>query len=532
MYRLIFQTGRYAGRSLAVRQSLLVVGRDPDCHLTLSGEAALTKHHFRLEENAVGVFVCTLSSIAVLKVNGVPVEGDRLLREGDILEVGGTRIRFSVGAGEIGEREEKRRLARKGKVDHGTVQPLSVLLSVGLVVAEVALIWFLVAWAQVLVSPESEQADAVAAEAIRLEKAGVDATAAALVAASTNAADAVAAPAAPIAPTPKEKQAIVSMPGELSAEVVARREEVAAAAEKLAADPKADLAAETNATVVAMAVLHDANFEPATSETALENLPQVSSADPRIAEAQRLLAQADAAAQFADYAEALRLLGEIHKSAPGFLPAYEQHARILERQGKLSDALVRWRQLKGLSPVDSPFHARAEEEIVRVEAALALARANGGETVAAAAADSQVRIRMPEVQKLPNSENGDLAEMRVLRTALEIPAGVFPRGGVSLQVYIEFFDRTAEGEIVASQALVPDLPVMVRVPAGADARTLELADYTYVIPRGLIGRNRAATTEYYGYRIRVFSGTQLLAAVAKPKKLMDMPATGIADAAP
>ncbi len=522
MYRLIFQTGRYAGRSLAVRQSLLVVGRDPDCHLSLSGEAALAGRHFRMEENAAGVFVCTLSPDASLKVNGLPLEGDRLLREGDILEVGATRIRFSVGAGEVGEREEKRRLARKGKVDHGAVQPLGVLVSICLVVAEAALIWFLFAWARLLVTPATEAADAARAEALRLEEA---ATVAGGASAGAAAAPAEAAPA-PAAPAPaKEKTAIVSMPGELSAEVVARREEVAAAAEKLAADPQADLAAETNATVVAMAVLHDANFEPATSETALENLPQVSSADPRIAEAQRMLAQADAAAQFADYAEALRLLGEIHKAAPGFLPAYEQHARILERQGKLTEALVRWRQLKGLSPADSAFRLRAEGEIARVEAALALARSGGGGAGGAEVpGGSLVRIRTPEVQKLPDPANGDVAEMRVLRTALEFPAGPFP-GGASLQVYIEFFDRTAEGEIVASQALVPDSPVMAKVPPGTEARTAELADFTYVIPRSLVGRGRAATTEYYGYRIRVFSGTRLLAALAKPRKLMDMPAT-------
>lgn len=563
MYRLIFQSGRHAGRSLAVRQSVLVVGRAPDCHLKLPDEARLAAHHFRIEENGAGVFVCALEEGYGLKVNGQLVEGDRLLREGDILEMGATSIRFSEGRGEQGVREERRRLQNKGKVSHGVLQPLGALLTVGLVALEVLLLWGLMIWPRLMIRPETEAADQARAEAIRAEEAaaaGGESAAAAAGAANagggatgttnaaagsdgvavasatgTNAASGTAgapaaAPAPPVAPPPA-KTSVVNMPTELSEKALAERAAVQAAAAVLASNPEADLSAETNATVVALAVLQNADFEPASPVTPLEDLPPISDADPRIANAQRLLAQADAAAQFADYAEALKILKQIHETAPGFLPAYEVHAKIFEAQGKNADALVRWRQLKGLAPAGSPSHATAEEGIARVEAAMALAAAAAHLGELEETSGGFVHLREPEVQKLPSEAGSDVAEMRVLRTDVVIDAGSRLREGDILRVTVEFFDRTEDGEIVPSRALVSDSPVELRVPGGTGPRSIPLDNCTYVIPRSMLGREQARSATYYGYRLRVFFGKRQLDAVAKPKKLLEQPVAGAAEEA-
>ena len=538
MYRLIFQSGRHAGRSLAVRQSVLVVGRGADCHLKLPDEARLAAHHFRIEENGAGVFVCALEEGYGLKVNGPEGVGHRLLREGDILEVGATSIRFSEGRGERGVREERRRLASKGKVSHGMLQPLGALLTVGLVVFEVLLLWGLVIWPRLMIRPETEAADLARAEALRaVQEAGatngaskVSAEAVASTASDTN--SAVATAEAPVTaraastPPPPAKTSVVTMPAELSEKALAERAAVQEAAAVLASNPEADLSAETNAAVVALAMLQDANFEPASPVTPLEDLPPISDADPRIANAQRLLAQADAAAQFADYGEALKILKQIHDTAPGFLPAYEVHAKVFEAQGKNADALVRWRQLKGLAPVGSPSHATAEAGITRMEAAIALAAASARLDEAEEMVGGFVHLRVPEVQKLPSETGGDVAEMRVLRTGVVIDAGSRLREGDMLQVTVEFFDRTADGEIVPSRALVPPSPVELRVPGGEGPRSIPLDNFTYVMPRSLLGRNQERTTAYYGYRVRVFFGKRQLDAVAKPKKLLEQPVAG------
>lgn len=553
MYRLIFQSGRYAGRSLAVRQSVLVVGRAPECHLKLPDEAKLASRHFRIEENGAGVFVCALTEGYGLKVNGQEVEGDRLLREGDILEVGAMSIRFSEGRGEQGVREERRRLQNKGKVSHGVLQPLGALLTFGLVVLEVLLIWGLMIWPRLVIRPETEAEDQARAEAIRAEEAAAAGGESVAVVPGTASADSSGAGASNAAPdqsgetvasvqgtnaaaatasataTPSPtKPSVVNMPTELSEKAMAERAAVQEAAAVLASNPEADLSAETNAAVVALAMLQDADFAPASPVTPLEELPPISDADPRIANAQRLLAQADAAAQFADYAEALKILKQIHETAPGFLPAYEVHAKVLEAQGKNADALVRWRQLKGLAPAGSPSHVTAEEGIARVETAMELAAATARSADAEEMGDVFVHLREPEVQKLPSEAGDDVAEMRVLRTDVLIDPESRLREGDVLRVTIEFFDRTKEGEIVPSRALVPDSPVELRVPGGTGPRSIPLDNYTYVIPRSLLGRDQTRTTVYYGYRVRVFYGKRQLDAVAKPKKLLEQPVVGAA----
>lgn len=476
MYRLQFQTGRHAGRTLGVKQAALTLGAGEECHVRLSGEGMPAKAAF-LEENAAGVFFCGLEP-GTARCNGEPVEGSRKLRDGDVLWIGGTELVFLT--------RERRAKRRAGRVSWGLMQPAAALAGLALVAGEMALLGYLAIWPLVLILPETELADRKAAKELRAELE----------------AEAEAAG--------KEKPgatAALALPG------VSVKDEGAAGAGD---GTPAELGEEAEA---AAAVLAEADFEPAEADSDLATMPPISAADPRIEAAQRKLARADMAVQFADYGTAEKLFNELHASAPGFLPAYREHAKMLESQGKWGAALQRWRQLKGLAPEGSPYRAQADEALGRMrERAVALAAAKaarngGGGAAKAAASTGWARVGAAEVQRMP--ESGDVAEMRVLTARIDVAR--WPGGGERrLEAWVEFFDRTGEGKVVASGALTPGNPVEVTVGAGGGA----LENYTYVKTKAQAARERG-NREYYGYRIRLYEGGALLDQAAKPRKLLE-----------
>jgi len=492
----------------------MLVGSGAGCDLALPGAEGVAERHARFEENAAGVFVCGLDPDRAVTVNGAAVEGSVCLRDGDVVGIGGASILFRRGAADA----PKRRV----RVSHGVVQPLSALLALGLVAFELLMVRFLIVWPYEVISYHTEKADQENAEVLRAQLAEEEERRK--------------------AESEEWKSTAMALPGSTGGATGARKESAAAGADAPtgtasaaaapappdaapAGDPAdtapGDAAAEdpARATAEALEVLTTADFEPASPETNLENLPPISAADPRIADAQRMLAQADAAAQFADFTEAERLLQQLHKAAPGFLPAYEEHAKVHEMQGRFADALVRWRQLRGLSREGSAYRARADGGIKRVEAILLVRKAPKGRAAPGLPDAEGARIEEPEVVKLPDGGNGDVVEMRVLRTAVALDAHVAamapPKSLMSLE--IEFFDRTPDGAVVKSEALTPGSPVMLEVPGKLPAR-LPVDNFTYVVTRGQRARS---PSEYYGYRIRLHAGGQLLDERAKPAKLLN-----------
>lgn len=510
MYRLQFQSGRHAGRTLAVRQAVLTLGSGTGCHVSLPGEAMPEKAAC-LEENAAGVFFCGLVPGAAT-CNGEPVEGSRKLADGDVLGVAGTRLVFLLR-----ERREKKRSTR---VSWGLMQPTAALAALALVVGEMALMGYLAVWPLLLILPETELEDRKAAKVLREEL------------------------AQEAAKEGKEKPgatAALSLPG-VSVKDGARGAGSVAGTGGAGAGGEGGAAAvpESGEAAAAAAVLADADFAPAKAEADLSTLPPISAADPRIEEAQRKLARADMAAQFADYGTAERLLDEIHAETPGFLPAYREHARVLEAQGKWSAALQRWRQLKGLSPEGSPFRAQADEALGRMReraAAIAAARAarNGGGAAAsgkaagaggsgtAVAASGWARVGDAEVTRMPEGGEGDVAEMRVLRARIETRGWPGGPGERRLEAWVEFFDRTADGKVVASAALTPGNPVEVVVRNDGKGGAVE--GFTYVKTKAMRAREKGER-EFYGYRIRLSEGGKLLDQAAKPRKLLEAPLGG------
>ena len=469
-----------------VRQAITLVGSHPECHLVLSDDPALAPHHARLEERGSGVFLSALSPDHPVQRNGEPILGPVRLAHNDLLEFGGCRIQF----------QDIIAPHKRFGPNPGLLQPFTGLLAIGIVMVEVLLLLFLVDWPAHLIRPDTEARDLAWARKYRASvEAEKDAKSKAGGTPATN--------------------SVVVLPG--TEPVPAPVVETNAAGAPLAAIT-------TSPPPAIVEVLDQADFTPADTNTSVVNLPPVSAADPAIEEAQRTLAEAVAAAQFADYAKAFRLLNQIHQTTPGFLPAHVEHARLLEARGNLDEARQRWAQILGLAPADSPYHQQAIEERQRLEKLQAL-QSRILQTPGAADLDHLPRsivIQEPDVQKMPS--DADIAEMRVLNTTLELAPDAHLFKDAFIQVFLTFYDIDQNGNIQPTRAIVPASPIALGT-AFADRRSLPFSA-TYVVPHDLRAQELHETgrqSSFYGYTLHVFAGQILQDAIAKPRKLLERP---------
>ncbi|HWG73443.1 MAG TPA: DUF3662 and FHA domain-containing protein [Acidimicrobiales bacterium] len=85
------------GRRLVLGAKSLVMGRLPECDLVLA-DPNVSRRHAELRPAGNGRFeVADLGSTNGTRVNGIPVRGAQLLRDGDEITVGATAVRFEQG---------------------------------------------------------------------------------------------------------------------------------------------------------------------------------------------------------------------------------------------------------------------------------------------------------------------------------------------------------------------------------------------------------------------------------------------------
>jgi hypothetical protein len=84
-----------SGDRLNLGERPVVIGRLPECEITLS-DPNVSRRHAEVHPAGTGFAVTDLGSTNGTKVNGVGVPGEQLLREGDVISVGATRIRFEA----------------------------------------------------------------------------------------------------------------------------------------------------------------------------------------------------------------------------------------------------------------------------------------------------------------------------------------------------------------------------------------------------------------------------------------------------
>lgn len=467
-----------------VRQTLTTVGSDPDCHLVLTDAPALAPRHAQFKESSAGVFLSALTPEAAILRNGAPLTDTVRLVHDDQLDLGGLLIQFQ----EI--------IAPHTRLEPspGLIQPITLLLAIVILVVEAVMLGFMFDWRTRLITPDAEARDLAWAEEYR--------------------AQVEAEKEAKLKNGEAPASSVIVLPGTTdTAPPHATATNHAAEAGTRPDEPPTSAAA---------AVLDVADFTPATTNTPLANLPPVSAADPAIEAAQRVLAEADAAAQFADFAKAFRLLNQLHQTTPGFLPAYALHARLLENRGDLEGAQYRWGELLTLAPAASPLRQQASTERQR------LAQLQEQQTrilqqppaTDLASLPRNVYFTAPEVQKL--LPTADVAEHRLLQTTLELAPNAHLFKNAQIQVFVTFYDKDAAGNIAPSVALVTTDPATL----GAAFATTRSVPYTasYVVThdqRAQAARDTGQPAAYYGYTLHVFAGAILQDAVAKPKLLLD-----------
>lgn len=87
MAKLIVQTGKLAGKQLAVPSKEVLIGRDEGCYIRM-GSPEISRKHCSLRSTSEGILVQDLGSSNGTLVNDKRIAGPTVLKGGDILRVG------------------------------------------------------------------------------------------------------------------------------------------------------------------------------------------------------------------------------------------------------------------------------------------------------------------------------------------------------------------------------------------------------------------------------------------------------------
>lgn len=94
MIQLRILSGRQAGQSLVVRRFPCALGREPGADLRLEDPGVWEQHAALSFESPPNITLRARPEVQVM-VNGQPVQ-EAILRAGDLLELGGTKISFGL----------------------------------------------------------------------------------------------------------------------------------------------------------------------------------------------------------------------------------------------------------------------------------------------------------------------------------------------------------------------------------------------------------------------------------------------------
>jgi len=83
------------GDRIKLGEKTITIGRVPDCTIILS-DLNVSRRHAEIRPVGNGYVTVDLGSTNGTKVNGARLDGERLLRDGDVVSVGTTHIRFEA----------------------------------------------------------------------------------------------------------------------------------------------------------------------------------------------------------------------------------------------------------------------------------------------------------------------------------------------------------------------------------------------------------------------------------------------------
>ncbi|HBA83211.1 MAG TPA: hypothetical protein DCZ95_03865 [Verrucomicrobia bacterium] len=497
MYRLVFLTGKFKGRRLAVHQGSILVGRDPECHIHLTDDDEVSRKHAVFEERADGVFVSDSGSLNKITVNNQEIR-EACLKRGDIVQLGKTRIQFQDL--ESTQAQESRRV--------GLVQRLTV--------ASVALVLFLELVFLVGLSIWHNNEGFVPTAPVRASNAPAASvtTNSAMLPAATPTEDTsvlkdaqdrlnlleqeTVEPALPPANATNELSIV-------SEEIRQLRQDVADMREKVQ-------------------VLESSSNAVPTVEAPATNLPPAVDPDALVQKARQMLDEAQGQARKMNLIQADQTLDRIQIMAPDFLPAYVERAQLLERRGFLKKAAEQWALVMSKS-IGTPLYQQAAAEQIRISRMdmiqTALKASSGkDDDESLAKLPRRIRILSVEHQKFP--DNDQYEEMRLLRITLKARPGDNDIRGNDLYVVVNFFDQGKEsGQISLSETVVPKNAFTVEGELSGGAQRVITA--AYIVPKGFRAEEKLQQGEerrYYGYTVRVLQRDTLQDEEAKPRSLL------------
>jgi hypothetical protein len=84
-----------SGERVQVGDRTITIGRLPDCSIALP-DANVSRRHSEVQQRGTAYVIVDLGSTNGTKVNGIRIEGERTLADGDIISVGSTHLRFEA----------------------------------------------------------------------------------------------------------------------------------------------------------------------------------------------------------------------------------------------------------------------------------------------------------------------------------------------------------------------------------------------------------------------------------------------------
>jgi hypothetical protein len=84
-----------SGERVTIGDRPLTIGRLPDCSIALP-DANVSRRHSEVHKRDTAYVIVDLGSTNGTKVNGIRIEGERTLADGDIVSVGSTHLRFEA----------------------------------------------------------------------------------------------------------------------------------------------------------------------------------------------------------------------------------------------------------------------------------------------------------------------------------------------------------------------------------------------------------------------------------------------------
>jgi hypothetical protein len=84
-----------SGERVALGQRVVTIGRLPDCTVPVN-DTNVSRRHCEVRPVSTGYLVADLGSTNGTKVNGLRIQGEQALDDGDIVSVGSTHLRFEA----------------------------------------------------------------------------------------------------------------------------------------------------------------------------------------------------------------------------------------------------------------------------------------------------------------------------------------------------------------------------------------------------------------------------------------------------